>query len=220
MSASRNTLPLKKLAAPTCLAIASLLALAMSGCSFVTDDSTALDEQIDGLATAATDAAMEAQSSLEEAWTESDARSILGEFVSAGDLSKNGAIIVSSANGEKRYEGSEAADVLATLDFERWTPVTTEEFESRTSGIASPVSMTLSQDKTILHGESSPSGRLNVASVSLWSDKQMAKFEVTVDVSEGIYLLDELGITTKEKTALVTLHFCIPETAADYTAGL
>lgn len=48
----------------------------------------------------------------------------------------------------------------------------------------------------------------------------MAKFEVTVDVSEGIYLLDELGITTKEKTALVTLHFCIPETAADYTAGL
>lgn len=220
MSASRNTLPLKKLAAPTCLAIASLLALAMSGCSFVTDDSTALDEQIDGLATAATDAAMEAQSSLEEAWSESDARSILGEFVSAGDLSKNGAIIVSSANGEKRYEGSEAADVLATLDFERWTPVTTEEFESRTSGIASPVSMTLSQDKTILHGESSPSGRLNVASVSFWSDKQMAKFEVTVDVSEGIYLLDELGITTKEKTALVTLHFCIPETAADYTAGL
>lgn len=192
----------------------------MSGCSFVTDDSTALDEQIDGLATAATDAAMEAQSSLEEAWSESDARSILGEFVSAGDLSKNGAIIVSSANGEKRYEGSEAADVLATLDFERWTPVTTEEFESRTSGIASPVSMTLSQDKTILHGESSPSGRLNVASVSFWSDKQMAKFEVTVDVSEGIYLLDELGITTKEKTALVTLHFCIPETAADYTAGL
>lgn len=126
MSVSRNTLPLKKLAAPTCLAIASLLALAMSGCSFVTDDSTALDEQIDGLATAATDAAMEAQSSLEEAWSESDARSILGEFVSAGDLSKNGAIIVSSANGEKRYEGSEAADVLATLDFERWTPVTTE----------------------------------------------------------------------------------------------
>lgn len=192
----------------------------MSGCSFVTDDSTALDEQIDGLATAATDAAMEAQSSLEEAWSESDARSILGEFVSAGDLSKNGAIIVSSANGEKRYEGSEAADVLATLDFERWTPVTTEEFESRTSGIASPVSMTLSQDKTILHGESSPSGRLNVASVSFWSDKQMAKFEVTVDVSEGIYLIDELGITTKEKTTLVTLHFCIPETAADYTAGL
>ncbi len=192
----------------------------MSGCSFVTDDSTALDEQIDGLATAATDAAMEAQSSLEEAWTESDARSILDEFVSADDLSKNGAIIVSSANGEKRYEGSEAADVLATLDFERWTPVTTEEFESRTSGIASPVSMTLSQDKTILHGESSPSGRLNVASVSFWSDKQMAKFEVTVDVSEGIYLLDELGITTKEKTTLVTLHFCIPETAADYTAGL
>ena len=220
MSVSRNTLPLKKLAAPTCLAIASLLALAMSGCSFVTDDSTALDEQIDGLATAATDAAMEAQSSLEEAWSESDARSILGEFVSAGDLSKNGAIIVSSANGEKRYEGSEAADVLATLDFERWTPVTTEEFESRTSGIASPVSMTLSQDKTILHGESSPSGRLSVASVSFWSDKQMAKFEVTVDASEGIYLLDELGITTKEKTALVTLHFCIPETDADYTAGL
>lgn len=220
MSVSRNTLPLKKLAAPTCLAIASLLALAMSGCSFVTDDSTALDEQIDGLATAATDAAMEAQSSLEEAWSESDARSILGEFVSAGDLSKNGAIIVSSANGEKRYEGSEAADVLATLDFERWTPVTTEEFESRTSGIASPVSMTLSQDKTILHGESSPSGRLNVASVSFWSDKQMAKFEVTVDASEGIYLLDELGITTKEKTALVTLHFRIPETAAEYTASL
>ncbi len=220
MSASRNTLPLKKLAAPTCLAIAALLALAMSGCSFVTDDSTALDEQIDGLATAATDTAMEAQSSLEEAWSESDARSILGEFVSAGDLSKNGAIIVSSANGEKRYEGSEAADVLATLDFERWTPVTTEEFESRTSGIASPVSMTLSQDKTILHGESSPSGRLNVASVSFWSDKQMAKFEVTVDVSEGIYLLDELGITTKEKTALVTLYFCIPETAAEYTASL
>ena len=48
----------------------------------------------------------------------------------------------------------------------------------------------------------------------------MAKFEVTVDASEGIYLLDELGITTKEKTTLVTLHFCIPETAADYTAGL
>ncbi len=220
MSASRNTLPLKKLAAPTCLAIASLLALAMSGCSFVTDDSTALDEQIDGLATAATDAAMEAQSSLEKVWSESDARSILGGFVSAGDLSKNGAIILSSANGEKRYEGSEAADVLATLDFERWTPVTTEEFESRTSGTASPVSMTLSQDKTILHGESSPSGRLDVASVSFWPDKQMAKFEVTVDASEGIYLLDELGITTKEKTALVTLHFCIPETAADYTAGL
>ena len=220
MSASRNTLSLKKLAAPTRLAIAALLALAISGCSFVTDDSTALDEQIDGLATAATDAAMEAQSSFEETWSESDARSILGEFVSAGDLSKNGAIIVSSANGEKRYEGSEAADVLATFDFERWTPVTTEEFESRTSGTASPVSMTLSQDKTILHGESSPSGRLNVASVSFWSDKQMAKFEVTVDASEGIYLLDELGITTKEKTALVTLHFCIPETAADYTAGL
>lgn len=80
--------------------------------------------------------------------------------------------------------------------------------------------MTLSQDKTILHGESSPSGRLDVASVSFWPDKQMAKFEVTVDASEGIYLLDELGITTKEKTALVTLHFRIPETAADYTAGL
>ena len=220
MSASRNTLPLKKLAAPTCLAIASLLALAMSGCSFVTDDSTALDEQIDGLATAATDAAMEAQSSFEEAWSESDARSILGEFVSAGDLSKNGAIIVSSANGEKRYEGSEAADVLASLDFARWTPVAAGEFESLTSGTTSPVSMTLSQDKTVLLGESSPSGRLDVASVSFWPDERMAKFEVTVDASEGIYLLDELGITTKEKTALVTLHFRIPETAAEYTASL
>ncbi len=174
------------------------------------DDSTALDEQIDGLATAATDAAMEAQSSLRKMGNALDSRRVR---IRRRPVEKR-TVVIDSANGGETLRRQQAAGVLASLDFARWTPSPPEEFESLTSGTASPVSMTLSQDKTICTAKSS-SGRLDIASVSFWPDKQMAKFEVTVDASEGIYLLDELGITTKEKTTLVTLHFRIPETAAD-----
>ena len=84
-----------------------------------------------------------------------DARSILGEFVSAGDLSKKRSLSLDPppTGGEalRRQRGSWRSRIarLRSLD----SPSPTEEFESLTSGIASPVSMTLSQDKTILHGE-------------------------------------------------------------------
>ncbi len=220
MAAPRDKRSQQKLAAFASLALAILLAAALSGCSLVTDYSTTSNKEIGDLATETTDIITESASSLTEAWDKSDAYSAFEEFASISTLSKNGAIVVSSGNEEKLYENREATDILAAINLERWTPVTAEEFQSRTCETAPSVNMTLSQDKTVLLDEDSSSGRLNVASISFWPNEQMAKFEVTVDASEGVYLFGDIGITTKENTALITLYFRTPTTVSSYIADL
>ena len=130
--------------------LASSSALAMSGCSFVTDDSTALMSRSTASQPQRPTPPWRPSHRLRKHGPKATHDRFSASSYPPTTCRKTELVIVFSANGEKRYEGNEAADVLATLDFDRWTPVTTEEFESRTSGIALPVSMTLSQDKTVL----------------------------------------------------------------------
>ncbi len=62
--------------------------------------------------------------------------------------------------------------------------------------------------------------QFDVASISLWLEKGIARYDVMVDDGEGIFLFDGFGITTKDGASLLSLHFRIPDETAEYVAGL
>lgn len=190
--------------------------VALPGCTFVYDDSGGDDasgDKIEQLSDATTNAIMGAFGD----WKE---ESSLDGLASPSELSKNGAIMVTSANGEKLHEGTQAKELAARLSFERWIPISTEALEAETEGADPSVSMILSQDETVLLGESEPSDRIDVGRISFWPDKCMARYDVTVEDGEGFFLFDGIGVTTKEGTSLLTVCFQIPDDVAEYAAGL
>lgn len=192
------------------------LLVALPGCTLVYDDSRdgdASGDEIEQLSDAATNAIMGAFGDWEE-------QSSLDGLTSPSELSKSGAIMVASANGEKLHEGAQAKELAARLSFERWIPISTEALEAETKGVDPSVDMILSQDETRLLGESEPSGRVDVGRISFWPDEDMARYDVAVEDGEGFFLLDGIGVTTKEGTSLLTVCFQIPDDVAEYVAGL
>lgn len=207
--------PFATLIIPAALLLA-MAAVALPGCTVVADDrqeSGSGSDGIEQLSDAATDAIMGAFGQGEET-SPSD------ELASLSGLSKNGAVMVSSADGEKLYEGAQAEELVAGLSLESWQPISAEAFEAEAGGASSSVDMAFSQDKTALLGESQPSGRVDVASIALWPEEGVARYDVTVDDGEGIFLFDDIGITTKDGTSLLSLHFRIPGETAEYVADL
>ena len=63
-------------------------------------------------------------------------------------------------------------------------------------------------------------GSVNVAEISVWPEKGIARFDVTVNESEGIFLFGSIGITTKDSVSLSTTYFRIPDDTAKYIAKL
>lgn len=190
--------------------------VALPGCTLVYDDSKdddASGDKIEQLSDAATNAIMGAFGDWEE-------ESSLDGLASPSELSKNGAIMVVSANGEKLHEGAQAKELAARLSFERWIPISTEALEAETKGVDPSVDMILSQDETVLLGESEPSGRVDVGRISFWPDEGMARYDVAVEDREGLFLFDGIGVTTKEGASLLTVCFQIPDDVAEYVAGL
>lgn len=190
--------------------------VALPGCTLVYDDSgndDASGDTIEQLSDAATNAIMGAFGDWEE-------ESSLDGLASPSELSKNGAIMVTSVNGEKLHEGAQAEELAERLSFERWTPISTEALEAETKGADPSVGMILSQDETVLLGESEPSGRVDVGRISLWPDKGVARYDVAVEEGEGFFLFDDIGVTTKEGTSLLTVCFQIPDDVAEYVASL
>ena len=80
--------------------------------------------------------------------------------------------------------------------------------------------MPFNQANTLLLGESQPSGRTDVAEISFWPDEGIAKLDIAVDDGEGVFLFDDIGISTKEGTSLLSLYFRIPDEAAKYVVSL
>ncbi|HIS39805.1 MAG TPA: hypothetical protein IAC12_03035 [Candidatus Aphodovivens avistercoris] len=196
--------------------VLAMAAVALPGCTVVADDrqeSVSGSDGVEHLSDAATDAIMGAFGQGEEA-SPSD------ELASLSGLSKNGAVMVSSADGDKLYEGAQAEELLASLSLESWEPISAEAFEAEAGGVPSSVGMAFSQDKTVLLGESQPSGRVDVANLFFWPDEGVARYDMTVDDGEGVFLFDDFGITTKDGASLLSLHFRIPGETAGYVASL
>lgn len=196
--------------------VLAMMVVALSGCTFVYDtpqDDSAVDDKVEQLSDSATDAIMGAFGLGEEA-TSSE------ELESLSELSKNGAVKVSSDDGEKLYEGTQAGDLVEKLSFESWEPVSAEVFDAEAGSASPSVVMVFSQDKTLLLGESQPSGRVDVAEISFWPNEGIAKLDIAVDDGEGVFLFDDIGISTKEGTSLLSLYFRIPDKAAKYVASL
>lgn len=109
--------PFAILIIPAALLLA-MAAVALPGCTVVADDrqeSGSGSDGIEQLSDAATDAIMGAFGQGEEA-SPSD------ELASLSGLSKNGVVMVSSADGEKLYEGAQAEELVAGLSLESWQP--------------------------------------------------------------------------------------------------
>lgn len=196
--------------------VLAMAAVALPGCTVVADDrqeSVSGSDGVEHLSDAATDAIMGAFGQGEEA-SPSD------ELASLSGLSKNGAVMVSSADGDKLYEGTQAEELVAGLSLASWQPISAEAFEAKTGGSPSSVGMTFSQDKTVLLGEGQPSGRVDIANISFWPEEGVARYDMTVDDGEGVFLFDDFGITTKDGASLLSLHFRIPDETAGYVAGL
>lgn len=207
--------PFAILIIPAVLVLA-VAAVALPGCTVVADDrqeSGSGSDGIEQLSDAATDAIM-------GAFGQGDETSPSDELTSLSGLSKNGTVMVSSADGEKLYEGAQAEELVAGLSLESWQPISAEAFEAEAGGAPSSVDMTFSQDKTVLLGESQPSGRVDIASIALWPEEGVARYDVMVDDGEGIFLFDGFGITTKDGTSLLSQHFRIPSETAECVAGL
>lgn len=207
--------PFAILIIPAALVLA-MAAVALPGCTVVADyrqESGSGSDGVEQLSGAANDAIMGAFGQGEEASPSDEPASLSG-------LSKNGAVMVSSAAGEKIFEGAQAEELVAGLSLESWQPASAEAFEAEAGGVPSSVGMAFSQDKTVLLGESQSSGRVDVASIALWPKEGIARYDVTVDDGEGVFLFDGFGITTKDGASLLSLHFRIPGETAEYVASL
>lgn len=194
--------------------VLAMMVVVLSGCTFVYD--TPQDDDaynVEQLSDSATDAIMGAFGMSEEA-TSSEGLESLSE------LSKNGAVKVSSDAGEKLYEGTQAGDLVGKLSFESWEPISVEVFDAEVGSASPSAVMTFSQDKTLLLGEGQPSGRTDVAEISFWPNEGIAKLDIVMDDGEGIFLFDDIGISAREGTSLLSLFFRIPDEAAKYVVGL
>lgn len=197
----------------------ALSLIALTGCAIIPDND-GNHSLIDEVSDATTDSLMDASSSFMDSWNDREAKSLLEGLASSSGLSKNGSIRVSSDAGERTFGKADAMELLSELSLDQWEPLSSEEFKSQTMGKRSTVGMTVSQDRTIRFGEEQPSGRVDVAAISFWPEERMARYEVVTDDGEGIYLFEDIGITTSELDSLFTSYFRIPATAAKYAEEL
>lgn len=145
---------------------------------------------------------------------------MLEGLAASSGLSKNGAIRIVSDNGDRIFEKTEASELISRLDLDKWEPVASESFKRETADKPASVRMIISQDETVLLGEDEPSGRVDVASITFWPEERMARYDVTINDGEGVYLFEDIGITTKERSSLLTSYFRIPAAVAEYVVEL